>query len=239
MPTDLRRPTLADVHAGSVPVAHQFDDFEQQTVADTFGMWLFLATEILFFGGLFCGYSLYRNLYFDAFTAGSHLIKVKYGAFYTVLLICSSLTMALGVRAAQLRRKSALTVFLILTWIMGAAFVFIKLRYEWYGDYLEGLAPSLNWAPSRESMEMINHFHATVPHVMLFFIFYFVMTGLHALHMVVGVGLLTALLIFTRQGKVTGGNYNWVEIVGLYWHFVDIVWIFLFPLLYLIGGRYV
>ena len=223
---------------GAVLVAEQFDDFEQQKHADTFGMWIFLATEVLFFGGLFCGYSLYRNLYFEAFTAGSHLLKIGYGAFYTLLLICSSLTMALGVRASQLRRPTSLTVYLILTWIMGAAFVYIKLRYEWYGDYVEGLVPGLNFAPQGEALEIINRFHATVPHVGLFFIFYFCMTGVHALHMVVGVGLLTTLLIFTRQGKCTGGNYNWVEIVGLYWHFVDIVWIFLFPLLYLIGGRY-
>lgn len=235
----LRRLTLADGHDSASLVAHQFDDFEQQTQADTFGMWLFLATEVLFFGGLFCGYSLYRNLYFEAFTAGSHLLKIGYGASYTILLICSSLTMALGVRSAQLRRPKALTIFLVLTWIMGFAFVFIKLRYEWYGDYLEGLVPGLNFNPHGESLEMINHFHATVPHLSLFFIFYFIMTGVHALHMVIGLGLLTALLIFTRQGKVTGGNYNWVELVGLYWHFVDIVWIFLFPLLYLIGGRYV
>jgi cytochrome c oxidase subunit 3 len=229
----------AEAHAGATLVAEQFDDFEQQKQADTFGMWLFLATEVLFFGGLFCGYCIYRNSYPEAFEAGSHLLKVKYGAFYTILLIVSSLTMALGVRAAQLRLKTSLTVYLVLTWIMGAAFVFIKLRYEWYGDYLEGLVPGFNFAPHGENLEMINHFHALLPHVSLFFIFYFCMTGLHALHMVVGVGLLTTLLIFTQQGKNTQGNYNWVEIVGLYWHFVDIVWIFLFPLLYLIGGRYV
>lgn len=230
---------LAEVHDDAALVAHQFDDFEQQQQADTFGMWLFLATEVLFFGGLFCGYSLYRNLYFEAFTAGSHLLKVQYGASYTVLLICSSLTMALGVRSAQLRRQTALIVYLALTWIMGFAFVYIKLRYEWYGDYLEHLVPGVNFAPKGEALDMINHFHATVPHVALFFIFYFCMTGVHALHMVVGLGLLTTLLIFAKQGKCTQGNYNWVEIVGLYWHFVDIVWIFLFPLLYLIGGRYV
>ncbi|HEY6291911.1 MAG TPA: cytochrome c oxidase subunit 3 [Terriglobia bacterium] len=223
---------------GATLVAEQFDDFEQQKHADTFGMWLFLATEVLFFGGLFCGYALYRSLYFEAFTAGSHLLKIGYGAFYTVLLICSSLTMALGVRAAQLRRPTSLTVYLALTWIMGAAFVYIKLRYEWYGDYVEGLVPGLHFAPHGEALEIINRFHATLPHLSLFFIFYFCMTGVHALHMVVGVGLLTTLLIFTRQGKNTQGNYNWVEMVGLYWHFVDIVWIFLFPLLYLIGGRY-
>jgi cytochrome c oxidase subunit III len=229
---------LAEGHTEAVLVAEQFDDFQQQTAADSFGMWIFLATEVLFFGGLFCGYALYRNLYFEAFTAGSHLLKVAYGAFYTILLICSSLTMALGVRAAQLRNKTSLMVYLILTLIMGAAFVFVKLRFEWYGDYLEGLVPGLNFAPRGESLDIINHFHATNAHVALFFIFYFCMTGLHALHMVVGVGLLTTLIIFTAQGKNTQGNYNWVEIVGLYWHFVDIVWIFLFPLLYLIGGRY-
>jgi cytochrome c oxidase subunit 3 len=134
--------------------------------------------------------------------------------------------------------KKSLMVLLVLTLLMGAAFVFVKLRYEWYGDYLENLVPGLSFAPHGEALDVINRFHATVPHVGLFFIFYFIMTGVHALHMVVGVGLLATLLILTHQNKTIRGNYNWVEMVGLYWHFVDIVWIFLFPLLYLIGGRY-
>jgi cytochrome c oxidase subunit III len=229
---------LAEGHVGAALVAHQFDDAEQQREASSLGMWIFLATEVLFFGGLFCGYTLYRNLYNAGFQAGSHLLKVKFGASYTVMLICSSLTMALGVRAAQLRQRKALMTYLVLTLLLGAAFVFIKLRYEWYGDYLEHLVPGINFAPQGEALEVIRRFHAPLSHVSLFMIFYFVMTGVHALHMTVGVGLLTTLLILARRGRLTAGNYNPVEMVGLYWHFVDIVWIFLFPLLYLIGGRY-
>jgi cytochrome c oxidase subunit III len=228
---------LSDGHAQAL-VAEQFDDVEQQRGAASLGIWLFLATEILFFGGLFCGYTLYRDLYPAAFEAGSHLLKVKFGASYTVMLICSSLTMALGVRAAQLRRRKTLLMFLIITILLGAAFVFIKLRYEWYGDYLEHLVPGIDYAPEGENLAVIQRFGAALPHVSLFMFLYFVMTGVHALHMIVGVGLLTTLWILAWRGHFTSGHYEPVEISGLYWHFVDIVWIFLFPLLYLIGGRY-
>ena len=231
---------MAEAHAGATPVAHQFDDSEQQHGAASFGMWVFLATEVLFFGGLFCGYTYYRSLYYAGFDAGSHLLKVRYGASYTVMLICSSLTMALGVRAARLRQRKALMVFLVITLLLGAAFVFIKLRFEWYGDYLEHLVPGINFGPEAgsEAFDTILRFHAPFTHVSMFMIFYFIMTGVHALHMTVGVGLLTALLILAWRGHCTRGNPNAVEMVGLYWHFVDIIWIFLFPLLYLIGGRY-
>jgi cytochrome c oxidase subunit III len=229
---------LADADAQAALVAEQFDDVEQQREASSLGMWVFLATEVLFFGGLFCGYTLYRNLYSAGFAAGSHLLKVKFGASYTVMLICSSLTMALGVRSAQLRQRKPLLIFLLLTILLGAAFVFIKLRFEWYGDYLEHLVPGVDFGPGGEALEIINRFQAPLAHVSLFMIFYFVMTGIHALHMVVGVGILTTLLVLAWRGHFIRGDYNAVEMAGLYWHFVDIVWIFLFPLLYLIGGRY-
>src|SRR6516165_887501 len=232
-----RRPDLSVGDAYAL-VAEQFDDAEQQRGATSLGMWIFLATEILFFGGLFCAYTLYRSLYPDAFAAGSHLLKVKFGASYTAMLLCSSLTMALGVRAAQLRQRKALMLYLVLTLLLGAAFVFIKLRYEWYGDYLERLVPGIDFAPEGENLAVIQRFGAALPHVSLFMFLYFVMTGVHALHMVVGVGLLTTLLILAWRGHFTSGHYEPVELSGLYWHFVDIVWIFLFPLLYLIGGRY-
>ncbi len=219
-------------------VAEQFDDIIQQRDAASFGMWIFLATEILFFGGLFASYALYRSLYPAAFAAGSHLLKVAYGASYTVMLICSSLTMAMAVRSAQLGRRKPLIGFLVLTLLLGAAFVIIKLRWEWYGDYLEHLVPGVSFAPQGEALEVIRRFGAPLSHVALFMIFYFVMTGIHALHMVVGVGLLTFLIIMAYRGRFVSGDFNTVEMVGLYWHFVDIVWIFLFPLLYLIGGRY-
>jgi len=228
---------LSGAHSGAI-VAHQFDDAEQQHASASLGMWIFLATEVLFFGGLFCGYTLYRSIYPAGFEAGSHLLNVKYGAAYTVMLICSSLTMALGVRSAQLGKRKALVTFLILTILLGAAFVFIKLRFEWYGDYLEHIVPAIHWAPEGKALAEIARLGASLNHVELFMFFYFVMTGVHALHMVIGVGVMTWLLILAWRGHFSPERYNKVEMAGLYWHFVDIVWIFLFPLLYLIGGRY-
>ena len=218
---------MADSHAAS-PLAHQFEDLEQQQEAASLGMWVFLATEVMFFGGLFAGYTIYRNLYPPGFEAGSHMLNVTIGAINTAVLICSSLTMALAVRAAQMGKRNALVTFLILTTALGLAFVLIKLTLEWRHDYLEGLAPGLNFTfagPDAKSLE-------------LFFCFYFIMTGVHALHMMVGVGVLSVLLVQAWKGHFGPNHFDAVETAGLYWHFVDIIWIFLFPLLYLIGGRY-
>ena len=218
---------MADTHAASA-LAHQFEDLEQQHEAASLGMWIFLATEVMFFGGLFAGYTIYRNLYTTGFAAGSHHLNVTIGAINTAVLICSSLTMALAVRAAQMGKRSALVVFLILTMALGLAFILVKLALEWRHDYLEGFAPGLNFTfagPNAKSLE-------------LFFVFYFMMTGVHALHMVVGVGVLGVLLVQAGKGRFGPERFSAVETAGLYWHFVDIIWIFLFPLLYLIGGRY-
>jgi cytochrome c oxidase subunit 3 len=163
-----------------------------------------------------------------AFEAGSRLLDVRIGAFNTAVLLCSSLTMALAVRAAQLGKKGALITFLLLTLLLGLTFVGVKLALEWRHDYLEGLAPGVNWTFNGPDSR----------HLELFFCFYFFMTGVHALHMVIGVGVLTVLIIMAWRGKFSPQRYNTVEMSGLYWHFVDIIWIFLFPLLYLIGGRY-
>ncbi len=222
-----RRLTLADPHASSA-LAHQFEDLGQQHESASLGMWIFLATEVMFFGGLFAGYTIYRNMYTAGFVAGSHELNVTIGAINTAVLICSSLTMALAVRAAQLGKRIPLVTLLIATILLGLAFVIIKLTLEWRHDYLEGLVPGLNFTfagPNARSME-------------LFFCFYFVMTGVHALHMVVGVGVLFWLVVQAWKGRFGPERFNFVEGAGLYWHFVDIIWIFLFPLLYLIGGRY-
>jgi cytochrome c oxidase subunit 3 len=209
-------------------LAHQFEDLEQQHEAASLGMWIFLATEVMFFGGIFAGYTIYRNLYLPGFEAGSHMLNVTIGAVNTAVLICSSLTMALAVRAAQMGKRNALVTFLILTIALGLAFVIIKLTLEWRHDYLEGFAPGLNFTFAGANAKSVE----------LFFCFYFIMTGVHALHMVVGVGVLGVLLIQAWKGHFGPDHFNAVEGAGLYWHFVDIVWIFLFPLLYLIGGRY-
>lgn len=212
----------------STLVAEQFDDKVQQHQAASLGMWIFLATEVLFFGGLIASYTIYRYLHYDGFEIGSHHLSVLWGATNTAVLICSSLTMALAVRAAQLGKKKDLIAFLFVTLIFGFVFLFIKFYEEWRHEYLDGLAPALNFTYSGP------HAH----HVELFMVFYFVLTGLHALHMIIGCGVMTGLIIMAARGAFSPERYNHVEIAGLYWHFVDIVWIFLFPLLYLIGGRY-
>src|SRR5208283_2764576 len=222
-----RRLNLADSHAESA-LAHQFEDLQQQHEAASLGMWIFLATEVMFFGGLFAGYTIYRNLYLPGFEAGSHMLNVTIGAINTAVLICSSLTMALAVRAAQMGKKNLLVAFLVLTIVLGLAFVIIKLTLEWRHDYVEGLAPGLNFLYNKFDFKSVE----------LFFCFYFLMTGVHALHMVVGVGVLAVLLVQAVRGHYGPDRFNAVETAGLYWHFIDIIWIFLFPLLYLIGGRY-
>jgi cytochrome c oxidase subunit 3 len=178
---------------------------------------------------MFASYTIYRALHYESFVTGSHLLKVRFGATNTYVLIGSSLTMALAIRAAQTGKKKGQIIFwLILTMILGAAFIGIKLHYEWFRDYQEGLIPGVQW--------FYNGPHA--PGVKMFMCFYFFMTGLHAIHMVAGLGILTVLVIMTARNKFSPEYYAPLEISGLYWHFVDIVWIFLFALLYLIGGRY-
>ncbi len=208
-------------------LAHHFEDLDQQHEASSLGMWLFLATEVMFFGGVFAAYTIYRDMYLPGFEAASHHLSIKLGAFNTVVLLCSSLTMALAVRAAALGKRKHLVTFLILTLLLGLTFIGVKLVFEWYHDYQIGLAPGLNW-----TFEGLHQQGAQ-----LFFVFYFCLTGIHALHMVIGVGVLSVLIALAARGRFTPENSNAVEMAGLYWHFVDIIWIFLFPLLYLIGAH--
>jgi cytochrome c oxidase subunit 3 len=217
--------------------AHQFHDLTQQHETGTLGMWTFLATEIMFFGGLFAAYVIYRSMYLPAFEAGSRLLDIRLGAVNTAVLIGSSLTMALAVHAAQTNRPKALALFLTLTMALGLTFLGIKF-VEYEHKFEHGLAPGIRFAPEAQDLSFLRQQHAALPQVQLFFCFYFFMTGMHALHMIVGLGLLTVLLIQSLQGRFSKDYYSPVEVAGLYWHFVDIVWIFLFPLLYLIGGRY-
>ena len=220
----------ATPHGGEHPpfLAHQFSDISQQFEAGTLGMWVFLVTEIMFFGGLFAGYAIYRSLYLPGFEAGSRLLDIRFGATNTAVLIASSLTMALAVRSAQLGRRKALIIFLVLTMLLGLAFLGLKFGFEWTHDYEERLIPGFGFS----------HPGANEGAIQLFFCFYFFMTGLHALHMIVGLGIMAVLVWMAARGRFDGGYYSPIEVSGLYWHFVDIVWIFLFPLLYLVGGRY-
>jgi len=212
-------------------LAHHFEDLEQQHDANTLGMWMFLATEVLFFGGLLTGYTVYRYQYASEFTLASEHLKESLGAINTAVLICSSLTMALAVHAAQTGKRAALLWFLTLTMLLGATFLGIKAS-EYTIEYRERLVPQVNFTIDEWAGE------TSVPPraqpVELFFVFYFVLTGLHALHMLVGLGVLAVLLFRSRTGRYSAGYYTPIELAGLYWHFVDIVWIFLFPLLYLV-----
>jgi cytochrome c oxidase subunit 3 len=205
-------------------LAHQFDDLEQQKEAGSLGMWVFLATELLFFGGLFAAYLVYRNSYPAAFTAGSHELLVWAGATNTAVLITSSLTMALAVHAAQAGDRRALLRFLLITMALGSLFLGIK-AFEYYAEYLEHHIPGANFQFDTSEFS----------HAQLFFSLYFVMTGLHALHMVIGLGVMSVMAWWAYRGVITETYYIPIELSGLYWHFVDIVWIFLFPLLYLVG----
>jgi cytochrome c oxidase subunit 3 len=211
-------------HPHPAALAHQFDDLEQQREVSTLGMWVFLATEVLFFGGLFTTYLVYRHWYPDAFTAGSRALLVWAGTTNTAVLITSSLTMALAVRAAQMGQRRTLMIFLVVTMALGSAFLGIK-AFEYYTEYVEHHIPGADFQFEA----------AQIHHAQLFFSLYFVMTGLHAIHMIIGIGIMLVMLWWSWRGTITPDYYGPIEISGLYWHFVDIVWIFLFPLLYLIG----
>jgi len=204
---------------------HHFATTAQQMDADTLGMWTFLITEVLFFGGMFAAYAVYRNLYFPAFASTSKFMNVPLGATNTAVLICSSLTMAMAVRSAQLSQRKALIRFLLLTMFFGAVFLGVK-AFEYHEKWVEHLIPGLNW-----HYEDTRYAHQAQILVFL----YFVMTGMHAIHMIIGEGLLLSLVIMARRRRFTDRWYTPIDMIGLYWHFVDIVWIFLFPLLYLIG----
>jgi cytochrome c oxidase subunit III len=207
-------------------VAHQFDDAAQQHEAATLGMWTFLVTEILFFGGMFAGYSVYRAIYPAAFQAGSRAMNLTIGSVNTAVLIVSSLTMALGVHAAQTGRRKSLVRYLFATMFFGIVFLGFK-AIEWTAEFREHHVPGPHFVFSGPDPR----------HASLFFSFYFAMTGMHAVHMIIGLGLLTYLVISAAKGRFSPEYNNPVLIVGLYWHFVDIVWIFLYPLLYLVGAR--
>jgi cytochrome c oxidase subunit 3 len=208
-------------------LAHHFENLEEQHTAAALGMWVFLVTEVLFFGGLFMAYTIYRHWYPDAFAASSATLNITLGATNTAVLIFSSLTMALAVHAAQLGERGKLMFFLVLTMILGTMFLGIK-GIEYADKFREHHVPGPNFNFEEGSA-------AIALHAQIFFSIYFVMTGLHAVHMIVGLGIMTWMLIWSWNGTITKEYSSPVEIAGLYWHFVDIVWIFLFPLLYLLG----
>jgi len=219
---------------------HHFETQEQQREAGTFGMWLFLLTEIMFFGGLFFSYLLYRNWYYDAFVVASNQLSVPLGGTNTAVLITSGFCMALAVWAAEVRKKGVLVVTLILTILFGCVFIGIKAdeyheKWEMHhipGDHFD-VSQFVNPHAYGLKEEPLPPDQAA--HTQIFFSLYFAMTGLHALHMIIGLGILFWLLWRAQRGDFTNGYVAPIENFALYWHFVDIVWLFLFPLLYLIN----
>jgi cytochrome c oxidase subunit 3 len=290
-----------DDHYHPPGLKHQFEDMGQQEESDSIGMWVFLAQEIMFFGGLFTVYLVFRSRYPMAFAAGSNHLNVFWGTANTIVLIVSSLTMALAVHYAQLGKRNLQVGFIIATMILGSTFLGVK-AIEYTAKYYEGIVPVNNWNLRTErkdesaltvekkvpagneteskkegehseheyynptgdfvwgdtslavyaqekgfltNAEKIGYFsngeidaNKFRDKVRIFYWIYFTMTGLHALHMIIGLGIMTWLLIMAWRGTYTAEYYAPVEISGLYWHFVDIVWIFLFPLLYLLGRHF-
>jgi cytochrome c oxidase subunit 3 len=208
---------------------HHFDSLEQQQYASTFGMWVFLVTEVLFFGGLFMAYILYRLWYPEMFVAASHHLDIPLGTFNTAVLIGSSLTMALAVNSAQRGLSGKTQVFwLAATMFLGAVFLGVKV-IEYTDKWNHHLIPGANFVFDKPEFQQT---------AQIYFSLYFALTGLHATHMIVGMAIMAVIAWMAWKGQFTETWYTPVEIMGLYWHFVDLVWIFLFPLLYLIAGAH-
>ena len=214
-------------------VAHQFETAEQQRATANLGMWTFLATEVMFFGGLFTGYCVYRFTAPDAFALASRHLSVLLGTINTAVLLTSSLTVALAVHAGQTGDRKAQVRYLMLTIVLGLAFLGIK-GIEYSQEFEERLVPFWNFSTAA--------LHApadtparTLGQAEMFFVFYFFMTGLHALHMIIGLGVFAVIAAMAERGRFTPEYHTPLELSGLYWHFVDIVWVFLYPLLYLVN----
>ncbi len=221
-------------------LCHHFDNMEQQHGSARLGMWAFLVTEAMFFGGLFVAYTAYRIWYPADFLVGSSKLNVLIGGINSLLLLTSSLTITLAIHAAHANRQDALKKYLLWTIFFGLAFMCFKAR-EYYLDYQEHLIPGalFNTPVGSEpspAVEVEHKDHANAAHVQLFFMFYYIMTGLHVLHMIVGIGLIGWIYILARRGYfIPRDRYVYVEVTSLYWHFVDMVWFVLMAILYCAG----
>ena len=210
-------------------VAHHFKTFEQEFQACKLAFWLFLATEIMLFGGLFTAYMVFHDLYPETFRWGGEQLDWKLGALNTTLLLTSSWTMAMAVRASELSQKKQMLRYLWLTIACAGGFMIVKY-VEYTGKIDHGLMPGFLWSPHGEYALMAEG----LPYPNLFFSMYFTMTGIHGLHVLGGMVLIGWLVWGGTKNKYHAGYYMPVELIGLYWHLVDLIWIFLFPLLYLV-----
>jgi cytochrome c oxidase subunit III len=233
---DLGQHGSGGVHSGTEPVvdtrpyherykaAHHFQDREHEFDACKMGVWLFLGTEILLFSGMFVAYAIFRMMHPEAFVHGSHLLDWRWGLLNTVVLLWSSYTVAAAVRHAQTNNQKWLKINLIITFLCGVLFLAIKGIFEYYPKWQEGKLPG----------KFYSYPNAVDPHEPLWWGVYWGATGIHASHVIIGMGLFTWVYLRARKKHFGPGHYTAVEGVGLYWHIVDIVWIFLFPMLYLI-----
>jgi len=230
-----RRPKLSEITHDTYGLQHHFDTMEQQKDSTLMGMWVFLCTEVMFFGGVFLVYTVYRFAHYatltpgasnHAFLAGSNHLDWKLGAVNTIVLIFSSFTMAMAVHSAQMGKRKNIVLFLILTIILGLGFLGIK-SVEYAHKFHDHLVPGPNFDVAK--------FGPDSQQAQIFFSLYFAITGIHAVHMIVGIGILSVLVYQASKNKFHSGYFAPVENSGLYWHFVDIAWIFIFPLLYLFG----
>jgi cytochrome c oxidase subunit 3 len=208
----------------TLELREQFSTPDQQRQTASVGMWIFLITEVMLFGGLFMAYTVYRMSNPPAFDAGSAHMEIWLGSINTAVLICSSFTMALAVWSAEMGNQRLLGVFLLVTMIIGAVFLGIKFT-EYYLHYQDHKVPGL-W---------FEYHGAHAAKVEMFFVFYFIMTGLHALHMTIGLGVLSVLLFRTLIGTFSAQYHTAIDLGGLYWHFIDIVWVFLYAIFYIPG----
>src|ERR1700674_1788080 len=239
---------LATTHeaASHRALQHHFENMDQQREAGTLGMWVFLVTEIMFFGALFLAYTLYRYQYPAAFATASNHLDLRLGAINTVVLIFSSFTMAMAVYSTQVGNRRNSIICLLLTIVLGLTFLGIK-AVEYHDKYTDNLIPGqlIPGHPFNPQVQEPGNPYdkhklhllpgANVKNVEMFYWIYFAMTGMHAVHMIIGVGIMLVLLYLAWKGRYGPEYHSPVEISGLYWHFVDIIWIFLFPLLYLLG----
>jgi len=235
----------------SAPLAHHFGSLRQQFDSAKLGMWIFLVTEILFFGGLLCAYAVFRANNPAVFVDGQHFLETPLGAINTAVLIFSSLTMAMAVRCAQLGRRVPLIAMLLVTLLCGGVFLGVK-AFEYKHKWDHGLVPGKEFLPDnvegesnreyvREHLEQAGYgklsdeqLQRRIDNLRSFVGIYFCLTGLHAVHVAAGLGVILWILVGAIRGRYCGGHFTPVDMVGLYWHLVDLIWIFLFPLLYLI-----
>ena len=225
--------TVVHGEAHNPALLHHFAEPQQQRDSASLGMWIFLGTEVMFFGGLFCAYLIYRLKYFADFAAASKTLNAGLGASNTAVLICSSLSVVLAVWAAQTARRTLLIASLVVTLILGFAFLGIK-GVEYHDKFVEHHVPGPSFSFEKVPVPGHPDQYANASHAQIYFALYFVMTGLHAVHMIIGIVFFVWLLVMAIRGRFTPEYNTPVEMGGLYWHFVDIVWIYLFPLLYLI-----